>query len=206
MIAGRDMREIFQSFIAGDDAAFAELYRELNPRLSAYCRKLASESAEDIVQTVWEKVIGLRSRSGNAPSVLSAPRDIGFLFATARNLIIDQHRRSKETRELMDEDGEHEVQPTDLECIVLDALERLSFEDREVLVLNIYSGYKFGEIAEMQGKSVDAIWARASRARVRLREIVMADAKRLGVALPVSNRDVPHSKERGNVKEEVVYG
>ncbi len=210
MIAGRDMREIFQSFIAGDDAAFTELYRELNPRLSAYCRKLAPasggpQSAEDIVQTVWERVIAMRtpafSRRGQG-----VVDPVAFLFRTARNLIIDQHRRSKETRELMDEDGEHEEQPSDLECIVLDALEKLSFDDREVLVLNIYSGYKFGEIAEMQGKSADAIWARASRARARLREIVMADAKRLGVALPVSNCEVPHSKERGNVKEEVVYG
>ncbi|MDP4198471.1 MAG: RNA polymerase sigma factor [Bacteroidota bacterium] len=209
------MRETFQAFIAGDDSAFSELYRELNPRLAAYCHKLARDHAADIVQSVWERVIELRTRPK-----MNAPRGVGFLFVTARNLIIDEHRKRKNEIPF-DEDGTDVThrsdathlshvaeceEATDLECIILDALEKLSFEDREVLVLNIYSGYKFGEIAEMQGKSVDAIWARASRARIHLREIVRAEARRLGVGLPDHPPSLPAGNPRGDSKKEIVYG
>jgi DNA-directed RNA polymerase specialized sigma24 family protein len=64
------MRALFEKFLAGDDTAFAELYREMNPRLSAYCHKLvgsragsAAPRAEDLMQELWERVIAMRSRS-----------------------------------------------------------------------------------------------------------------------------------------------
>ena len=182
------LRERFCAFLEGDDEAFAEIYRELNPRLSAYCYKLIPEEAPDVMQQLWERVITLRKKHALTDEAIASP--IAYLIRTVRNLAADFHRRSVDVRELRDEDEvgnpaiPHQANPTDLECVVLDALEKLSFDDREVLVLNIYSGYSFGEIAEMMGKSVDAIWARASRARIRLREIVVADARRLGVALP----------------------
>jgi DNA-directed RNA polymerase specialized sigma24 family protein len=59
-----------------------------------------------------------------------------------------------------------------LEELALASLEKLSFEYREVLVLNLYCGYRFDEIAAMTGKTPDAIWARASRARAQLRKMV----------------------------------
>jgi DNA-directed RNA polymerase specialized sigma24 family protein len=58
--------------------------------------------------------------------------------------------------------------------MVLASLDELSFDHREVLILNIYCGYRFDEIAAMMGKSPDAIWARASRARAQLRKAVRA--------------------------------
>jgi RNA polymerase sigma-70 factor (ECF subfamily) len=180
------MRELFQKFLSGDDAAFAELYREFNPRLSAYCYKLAPTEWEDIMQELWERMIAMRSKLGAPRSEIASP--LAFLFQMLRNLSVDHFRRSVETAELTEEsamadEGETRA-ASDIECLILEAFEKLSFEDREVLVLNIYSGYKFGEIAEIQGKSVDAVWARASRARTRLREIVIADAGRLGISLP----------------------
>ncbi len=200
------MRELFQKFLSGDDAAFAEIYRECNPRLSAYCYKLAPQEWEDIMQELWERVIAMRSRSGSRAG-RTAPREIAsplaFLFQMLRNLSVDHFRRNVETTELTEEYSDGETRASsDIECIILDAFEKLSFEDREVLVLNIYSGYKFGEIAEIQGKSVDAVWARASRARIRLREIVAADAKKLGISLPrtMSNNSV---KSRAKEQEAV---
>src|SRR5205085_12570261 len=108
---------------------------------------------------------------------------LAFLFRMLKNLSIDHFRRRTETVELKDahDQPEYSSTTTDLEGQILDALEKLSFEDREVLVLNIYSGYKFGEIAEMQSRTAEAIWAQASRARVKLREIVVADARQAGI-------------------------
>ncbi len=180
-----DLRALFHSFLRGDDAAFSELYRELNPRLSAYCYKLVLGHSEDLMQELWERVIALRSKRHASDLDIQSP--LAFLYRTLKNLAVDHFRRTVDSQPLSEY---HTISPsngeTDLECLILEGLEKLPFEDREVLVLNIYSGYKFGEIAEMQGKSVDAVWARASRARVRLRNIVIADAARLGISLPIA--------------------
>jgi RNA polymerase sigma factor (sigma-70 family) len=200
-----DLASQFQAFLAGDDAAFATLYCEVNPRLSAYCHKLAPGHAEDLMQELWERLIAMRKK--NSPSSEGGggkdrPRSAGvvspvaFLFRMLKNLAIDEHRRRKNEIALDDDrtdptdlsDVTYIEQSTEIECIILEALEKLSAEEREVLVLNIYSGYNFGEIAEMLGCSPEAVWQRASRARVKLRKIVIEDAERLGVALPRMSR------------------
>jgi RNA polymerase sigma-70 factor (ECF subfamily) len=183
--------------LAGNDAAFAELYRDLNPRLSAYCHKLSSSNADDLMQELWERVIAMR-----APALKKRKLEVinpsAFLFRMLKNLAIDHYRGNRtmqgtvvsieETASTEAFDfAERERASSDIESIVLDALEKLPSDDREVLLLNIYSGYSFGEIAEMVGASTDAIWQRASRARVKLRKIVTEDAKRMGISLPTIN-------------------
>jgi DNA-directed RNA polymerase specialized sigma24 family protein len=59
-----------------------------------------------------------------------------------------------------------------MEELAVAALQELPFNHREVLVLNIYCGYSFEEIATMLGKSPEAIWTRASRARSQLRKLI----------------------------------
>jgi len=174
-----ELRSLFSAFLEGDNDAFAEIYRELNPRLSAYCHKLAPAYADDLMQELWEKVIGMRSKKA-----VEVQSPTAFLFRMLRNITIDHVRRTDETAELKDEHIASEHEATDFEMIIVEALEKLPAEEREILVLNIYSGYKFGEIAEMLEMSVEAVWQRASRARTKLRAIVEADAAQQGIGLP----------------------
>mgnify|MGYP003850739305 CR=1 FL=1 len=61
---------------------------------------------------------------------------------------------------------------TSVEELVNTSLNALKFEDRELLVLHMYCGYRFDEIAEMLNISPNAVWTRASRARAQLREFI----------------------------------
>ena len=201
-----EMRALFEKFLAGDDATFAELYREMNPRLSAYCHKLSPSHADDLMQELWERVIAMRFPSSARGGGREVESPLAFLFRMLKNLAIDEHRKGKNEISLNGDmtdvsdathpsHNSHLEEPTEIECIILDALEKLSHDDREVLVLNIYSGYNYGEIAEMLGKSPDAIWQRASRARMKLRKIVIEDAKRMGIALPKMNGSVKSAQK-----------
>jgi RNA polymerase sigma factor (sigma-70 family) len=209
MLVGKrvtDLGTTFEAFLAGDNSAFAPLYRELNPRLSTYCHKLSPGHTDDLMQELWERVIAMKQRADRTKArIVDSPQ--AFLFRMLKNLAIDQHRKIKNEIALNGdmEDASHATHPsystkleesTDIECIILDALEKLPADDREVLVLNIYSGYDFGEIAEMLGKSADAIWQRASRARVKLRKIVIEDANRMGVPLPRMNGSMTASQKK----------
>jgi RNA polymerase sigma-70 factor (ECF subfamily) len=57
---------------------------------------------------------------------------------------------------------------------VVVALGQLPETQREILILNAYSGYRFDEIAEMLGEPVGAVRMRAWRARAKLGDIITA--------------------------------
>ncbi|MDB5032880.1 MAG: subfamily polymerase sigma-70 factor [Chlorobi bacterium] len=105
------------------------------------------------------------------------PHPVGFFLKIARNLSINhlKSRRHHTPLALLPESAHPVAQgerASELEERILTSLEHLSFEHREVLILNIYCGYRMEEIAVMLGKSPEAIWKRASRARTELRRMV----------------------------------
>ncbi len=170
---------LFERFLRGDDDAFLALFRRHNRRVFTYCLKIVGsrQQAEDITQETWERIIALRTKAGTIHS------PIGFLLRVARNLCLD-HLKARKRHIALDNlcESAHPQQavgePSALEEIVFAALHHLPFKYREVLILHTYCGYQFEEIAEMLGKSPDAIWARASRARAQLRTTVASEYAR----------------------------
>ena len=172
-----DMSEdvaLFRDFLSGDDVAAITVFRKFHRRLFVYCSKVlgSPEQAEDVVGEVWERVVRLRA---NPPEVHSP---IGFLLRVARNLCLNHIRSRRDHASLSSiDEREHPATATEerseLEERLIVALDQLPFETREILVLNAYCGYRFDEIARMLDKSPEAVWARASRARVQLRKMVV---------------------------------
>ena len=170
---------LFDRFLRGEDDAFLALFRRHNRRVFTYCLKIVGgrEQAEDIAQETWERIIALRKQ----PYHVRNP--IGFLLRVARNLCLD-HLKTRKRHLALDSLSEsaHPLhssgEPSTREELVLSALHRLPFKYREVLILHTYCGYQFEEIAGMLGKSPEAIWARASRARAELRTTVAKEYTR----------------------------
>ena len=172
--------QCFAKFLSGDDNAAMYFFRAYNRKLFLYCAKLVNNmhAAEDITQEVWERIIKLRSQT--QPEI-SNPG--GFMFTIARNLCLNHIKLKKHTIPLdaiSEMEIPHEYQPgsTEVEELVNSSLDTLKFEDKELLVLNMYCGYRFDEIANMMGMSPNAIWTRASRARAQLRDRVKSMLKR----------------------------
>lgn len=166
----------FARFIAGDDAAFMQLFDRHTHRLFLYCLKFLGEreAAEDIVQDLWERVIKLRLNPREAPDNVLA-----YLYRIARNLCLNQ-RRDRKTHLSIDalSDWQHPQasirELSQHEEMVIAALPRLPIAHREVLVLNAYAGYRFDEIAAMTGEPEGAVRTRAWRARAQLGRIISA--------------------------------
>lgn len=170
-----DCTDLMRRHLEGDDTAFITLFTTMNHRLYLYALKLlgSEEQAEDLTQELWEKVIHLRGRQ---EPVLNA---IAFLVRMARNLCYNHIKTRNRTSPLTEfEEERHAAQRhgerSEREEAVHAALEELPVEYREVLVLQVYCGYHLDEIAVMLDKTPQAIWKRASRARARLRERVLA--------------------------------
>ncbi|WP_431212381.1 RNA polymerase sigma factor [Puia sp. P3] len=146
-------------------------------RLMGFIRpRVTSEAdAEDILQDVWYQL---------TTTVDTGPIEqiSGWLFAVARNKIIDRHRKKKP--ESLDNDE------IDFAAIFLDessnpetanlrglfwkalqeALDELPEEQRSVFVWHELDGLSFKEIAEITGENVNTLISRKRYAVVHLRE------------------------------------
>jgi RNA polymerase sigma-70 factor, ECF subfamily len=167
---------LFSSFLAGDDKALVALFDRHNHRLFHYCLQLVRDTqrAEDVTQELWERVIKLR-----ADRRATAENPLGLLLTIARNLCLDDIRKQRHHAAL-DElpEASHPAasipELSHLEELVILALPHLPLEQREVLILSAYSGYRFDEIAAMLGESVGTVRTRAWRARAHLGRIISA--------------------------------
>jgi RNA polymerase sigma-70 factor (ECF subfamily) len=184
---------LFRRMLEGDDSAFGSLFAAFDAKLRRYLmRQIGKERSEplvdDVLQEVWVRFINLRRQ----PPAMATTGELfhvqAFLFRIARNLVIDRRRTQKEHAgiDTLDERF-HPVtgyaERSDAEDIMQRAFERLPEDFREVLILNLELGYRFDEIAEMVGRTPEAIWQRASRARAKLRRLVVEIAKEEGVCL-----------------------
>jgi RNA polymerase sigma-70 factor (ECF subfamily) len=77
-----------ERYADGDDAAFAVVHDDLEPRLLRYAERETHSwsAAEDVVQLTFERII--RHRADYLPGAAVMP----WAFAIARRLIIDRHR------------------------------------------------------------------------------------------------------------------
>ena len=104
-------------------------------------------------------------------------KPLALILTMARNLCLNQLRSQRKLTPIH-EISETQHPPEDvrelthLEELVVIALSRLPMAQREILILNAYSGYGFDEIAEMLGKPVGAVHTAAWRARTRLEKLI----------------------------------
>lgn len=149
-------------------AQFIATYTREQPRLVAYVlrrtgvRQVAEDVTAEVFRIAWERV------AGGAPST-------GWLFVTARNLVLAHHRATQRTavvRQRLAEDAAAHVaaRPTeDTDGRVLTALDRLSAEQRELLMAHYWDDLSGADCAALVGCSVGAVWVRLHRARAALR-------------------------------------
>jgi len=161
------------AYIAGDKAAFRELFRRYAPLLQrAMARDLRSrEEANDLVQQTFLHLH--RSRLDFEPGRKLKP----WIFTIALNLKREYFRRHKRRHEtsLDDErasepfEGPRGQERSDAARETARALRALPADHREVIELHWLGGLSFPEVAEAVGSTVAAVKVRAHRGYVALR-------------------------------------
>lgn len=148
------------------------LYREESRNLLAFIERRLSdpEEAEDVLQEVF-------SKAAEAPSFLDPVENLlGWLYAAAKNKIIDRYRsRSREREKRMAAQGIEDIEdliedsglPVEdeyvrslVEAAIEDAIEDLPDEQRTVFIRQELEGFTFREMAEESGVSINTLMAR----------------------------------------------
>lgn len=159
---------------SGNEQAFTTLVRAHQQSLvNFFARMGASSDCEDLVQETFVRLY--RYRHSYRPSARFAT----FLYHLARNVWADRGRKivrierlaaayENEAYLLENVMAEQPCAAADVEA----ALDRLSPKLREVIVLNIYQGLKYQEVADVLEIPLGTVKSRINLALAALKEIL----------------------------------
>jgi RNA polymerase sigma-70 factor (ECF subfamily) len=170
-----DDRSLLERIRRGDTDGAEELFERYAPALVRFADRMLGDraSAEEVTQEVFVKVISRAHQYDGRAEVSS------WLFAIAANACRDRRRRDRRAAVVpLDAIGdlpsggagaEARLAGREQKAAVRRALEGLSEEQREALVLARYHGLPYAEIARILGISVGAVKTRIFRAVENLR-------------------------------------
>ena len=148
----------------GDIVRIVETYSDMLLRI-ALNRVKSVPAAEDIVQTVFERLMRFR------PAFESREHEKAWLIRTAVNLCMsDLRAQSRQYSLPLDEEQVGEWGEDESE--VLDAVRSLPIQDRYAVYLYYYEGYAVKDIGRMLKEPEGTISSRLSRARKKLRTLL----------------------------------
>jgi len=171
---------------AGDEAAFAQLYRMVQPGLLRYLRGLALDGAEDVAADAWVEVVrGLERFSGD-PQGFTA-----WVFTIARRKAIDRSRYEgrRLTAPLPEHDQDDPRAPDVAELVeqgeateaALALVRTLPPDQAEAILLRVVGGLEISQVAELMGRSNGAVRVLTHRGLQRLGATLAARATRAQV-------------------------
>lgn len=168
-------KELLQTALCFDQKALAEIYDLYSPELYRYAARLLGdpETAEDCVAETFSRFLkAIRANRG--------PKDYlrAYLFRIAHNWIVDQYRRAPDIIELKDtfvcveETPEQEANLRMRKSQMREAIQKLTPDQQQVIVLKYLQDWKNEEIAQTLKKPVGAVKSLQHRALASLQKIL----------------------------------
>lgn len=156
----------------GDNSYLLKLVEHFNLPIYHYLLTQSDHHlAEDVLQTVWLKVIDTQAKLKKHSNVKS------WLFTIARNTLIDELRRQQrwqwqtfDDQVLYYEDKSNEPQKDRLAAFN-DALLTLNFHQREAIIFQ-QEGFSVEEISHLTGDNFETIKSRLRYARQNLKNLI----------------------------------
>jgi RNA polymerase sigma-70 factor, ECF subfamily len=177
-VIGAEFGTVLAGAQKGDEAAFARLWRDLNPSLLRYLG-LGGDAAEEVAADTWLTVVrGLSTFRGDE----SAWR--AWVFTTARRRAVDAARRRYRDARVGSRAVEWVI-PVEPDCadLVVDAdttqaaiqvVRRLPPLQAEVVLLRVVAGLSVHEVADVLGRTPGAVRVAAHRG-LRTLEVLVAE-------------------------------
>lgn len=167
--------EFLMSKIKKDDPELLHrIYRRYSARIFAYFLKstMVRDDSEDLTQELFLRILKYRRSYQEGQSV-----EI-WIFQIARNLLKDYFNKMKVRRDRFpniveppDESDLTDVRKAEQEVQLYQAMDGLSGEKREILVLSKFEGMKYEQIARLKQTSVSNIKVQVHRIIKELRDI-----------------------------------
>ena len=147
------------------DKIYEEYYQKvfsyINSRINNY------HDSEDLCEDVFTKVFRNMEKFDDTKSALST-----WIFNITKNTLIDFYRTRHDSYELLDnyeyEEEKDGVSETELADLAV-ALNKLSQEERDIIVLKYYEGYSLKEIGEKMSMTYGVVKLRHNSALEKMK-------------------------------------
>jgi RNA polymerase sigma-70 factor (ECF subfamily) len=159
----------------GDEAAFAQLVERYGPRLLYYLQKVFSrkDGAEDVLQDVWltvfRKVRDLTDPGAFTTWLYRIAQRRAHRVLRKRQLSCRPMEEAEQVADLSAEAPEFSAEEGQL---IHAALDELTLEHREVLVLRFLEAMTYEDIAAVTGCQIGTVKSRLWHAKRALRRIL----------------------------------
>jgi RNA polymerase sigma-70 factor (ECF subfamily) len=154
---------------------FNQIYETLWPQVYKfiYYKVQNKQESEELTQEIFHRVYKQVSKNGVDENKIKA-----YIFAAARNIVFDTWRkRDRDFKVIqLDDIAERDVELIDENKVVegnlavKEALQLLSGDERDVIILRIIKGYSINEVSQRLGKPEGTIKSIQFRALQKLRQ------------------------------------
>lgn len=178
-----EFERVLSSAKAGDEDAFTQLFRTVQPLLLRFLRSIGGSLADDCAAETWLNVVRDLHRFNGDESKFRA-----WVFTIGRRRVIDAHRRSARAPELVGPSTEPSADGTAPDSAMafdeaestrraLRLLERLPLEQREAVFLRHVAGLDGKRAAQVLGRSQGSVRVATHRGLRRLAELVSNESE-----------------------------
>jgi RNA polymerase sigma factor (sigma-70 family) len=150
----------------GSKEAFTLLMERYKDHVYRYAYGMLGDAmeAEDVAQETFIKAYYSLPKLENEAAFSS------WLTQIMSNICYDRHKKKKmKFSELNDQVYENKTEQQQLRLSLTEAIQKLSLEHREVILLKDVQGYSYDEISEMIKIPLGTVKSRINAARLRLR-------------------------------------
>lgn len=157
------------------DPAFRQIYRKYSTNIYSYCRKMLPNNGrsfpDDMLQQAFVLFFNSVKNGVNIDNVGA------YLMTIARNLCFKELKRTQQSVLNIDdiEIPDYSTQSYDqkeLLALIYTAIDCLSADDKELVLLREQLGHSYEEISMITGLSVVVARQRTRRARIQLRTLL----------------------------------
>jgi len=167
----REVDCLLTAVASGDMEAFEQLYHLTNASVYAFALSILKDShdAQDVLHDCFVAIYGAAS------GYRSSGKPMAWIITITRNLCFKLLKEREKTVSLSLEDWKDHIdlctQMTADDKVVLEqCMERLSDEERQIVVLHAVAGFKHREIGEMMDLALPTVLSKYHRAIKKLRE------------------------------------
>jgi RNA polymerase sigma-70 factor (ECF subfamily) len=159
---------------AGDQEAFAALFRDIQPSLLRYLQVIAGQAADDLAGETWLQVIsGLAGFRGDERAfkawlfTIARHRTIDWARSRARRQALPQKLGPADARQVMPDTADVVLERLETRS-VLAAIATLPRDQAEIILLRVVAGLDAPAVARIVGKTPVAVRVAAHRGLRRL--------------------------------------
>ena len=161
----KQLDQLLASIKTGDTDALAALYRLCSTAVYAYSFSILknNEDAEDVLQDCFISIFE------NAHRYHSTGKPMAWILTIAKNLCLQNLRQRKKAEPLSQEDWRGCMDActemtADDKVVLQQCMEKLSDDERQIVVLHAVSGFKHREIAALMDLALPTVLSKYHRA------------------------------------------